>query len=178
MLFRSEAGFQDGFETTLMVAEAPRPYLPAPLLVTERVRHDLAGVGIRARPVRVRTRAEYLARSRRGDYDLAVMGWQADTLDPNDFLSALLGSESIGTTNRSRYRSPVMNALLKRGRMGNQPAERFSAYVEAQDLFQRDMFWVFLYHVAAFTVRHHSVQDLRVGPTGLLRYERVWKKDE
>jgi peptide/nickel transport system substrate-binding protein len=174
----AEAGLRDGFETTLMVAEAPRPYLPAPLQVAKQVQHDLAEVGIRARVVRVHTRAEFVARSRSGDYDLAVMGWQADTLDPNDFLSVLLASESIGTTNRSRYRSPAMDALLKRGRMGSQPAERLAAYVEAQELFQRDMPWVPLYHVAAFTVRHHSVQELRVGPTGLLRYERVWKKDE
>ncbi len=174
----AQVGLRDGFETTLLVAEAPRPYLPAPLQVAEALRHDLAEVGIRARIVRVRTRAEYLARGRRGDYDMAVMGWQADTLDPNDFLSALLGSESIGTTNRSRYRSPAMDAFLKRGRMGSQPAERLRAYVEAQELFQRDMPWVPLYHVAAFTVVHHSVQGLRVGPTGLLRYERVWKKDE
>ena len=55
---------------------------------------------------------------------MAVMGWQADTPDPNDFLSALLGSEFVGATNRSRYRSPAMDVLLKQGRRGDDQRER------------------------------------------------------
>ena len=107
---------------------------------------------------------------------MAVYGWQADTTDPNDFLSALLASESIGTTNRSRYRSPSMDALLKRGRMGSDlPEERLAAYREAQELFQRDMPWVPLYHVSAFTACRRSVRGLTVASTGVLRYDKAWK---
>ena len=40
----------------------------------------------------------FLERATRGAYYMAVMGWQADTPDPNDFLSVLLGSEFVGAT--------------------------------------------------------------------------------
>jgi dipeptide transport system substrate-binding protein len=107
---------------------------------------------------------------------MALFGWQADSTDPNDFLSALLASESIGSTNRSRYRSPEMDALLKRGRMASGVEERRAIYDEAQRLFQRDMPWVPLYHVSVFTAYGRWVQGLTLGPTGVVRYDRAWKR--
>jgi dipeptide transport system substrate-binding protein len=104
-----------------------------------------------------------------------VLGWQADTSDPNDFLSALLASESIGATNRSRYRSEAMDALLKQGRRGSDPGERAGSYREAQALFQRDMPWVPLYHVSTFTAYRRVVQGLAVGATGIPRFDKAWK---
>lgn len=171
----AEAGLAGGFETTLLAVDSPRPYLPAPLHLAAQIRDDLAQVGVRARITQVPNWAEYIERATRGDYDLAVLGWQADTTDPNDFLSALLASESIGTTNRSRYHSLAMDALLKRGRMQPDAAGRLAAYAEAQELFQRDMPWIPLYHVAAFTAHRTSVRGLTIGATGVLRYDKTWK---
>jgi peptide/nickel transport system substrate-binding protein len=172
----AQAGFPDGFDTTLMVADAPRPYMPAPRRLAERLAADLAGIGVRARLRPVGSWAEYVDRATRGDYDLAALGWQADSHDPNDFLSVLLGSEAIGTTNRSRYRSAAMDTLLKQGRRGRVPSEREASYRAAQALFQKDMPWVPLYHVAVVTAYRKDVQGLVAGTTGLLRFERVWKR--
>jgi peptide/nickel transport system substrate-binding protein len=171
----AEAGLPGGFDTTLLAVDAPRPYLPSPLAEAAQIRDDLARVGIRVAIREVGTWGEYLERAGRGDYDMAVMGWQADTMDPNDFLSTLLASESVGSTNRSRYRSSAMDALLKRGRRGGGPAERLAAYVEAQALFQRDMPWVPLYHVSIFWASRRDVRALTVDATGLLRFEKTWK---
>ena len=173
----AQAGLPDGFETTLMATASPRPYLPKPLRVAARLRDDLARVGIRARIQEVPSWAEYVGRGSRGDYDLAVLGWQADTVDPNDFLSALLASESIGTTNRSRYRSPAMDSLLKRGRMSTHPGERLKIYHEAQAQFREDMPWVPLYHVSVFTAYRRTVRGLVTGTTGMPRYDRAWKAE-
>jgi peptide/nickel transport system substrate-binding protein len=171
----AEAGFPRGFDVTLLAVDAPRPYLPAPLAEAAQIRDDLARVGIRATIRQVPTWAEYLETAGRGDYDMAVLGWQADTMDPNDFLSALLASESVGATNRSRYRSEAMDRLLKRGRRGGGPAERLAAYEEAQALFQRDMPWAPLYHVSIFLASRRPVRGLIVDSTGLLRYDKTWK---
>ncbi len=132
----------------------------------------------RGRPRRSRAASwgAFLERATRGDYDMAVMGWQADTPDPNDFLSVLLGSEFVGATNRSRYRSPAMDILLKQGRRGDDQRERMASYLQAQALFRRDMPWVPLFHVSVFTVHRRSVHGLAIGPTGIPRYDRAWKK--
>jgi peptide/nickel transport system substrate-binding protein len=171
----AEAGFPAGFDTTLMVTGTPRPYLPAPRRLAERIRADLAEIGVRATLQDTSSWSEYVGRATRGEYDLAVLGWQADTSDPNDFLSALLASESIGSTNRSRYRSEAMDALLKQGRRGSDPGERAGVYHEAQALFQRDMPFVPLYHVSTFTAYRKVVQGLVTGATGIPRFDKAWK---
>ncbi len=173
----AEAGHPDGFDTTLLAVDTARPYMPDPRRLATSLRDDLAHVGIRARLVPVSSWAEYTARGSRGDYDLMALGWQADSTDPNDFLTALLASEAIGATNRSRYQSEAMDALLKRGRMASDQPSRSRVYGEVQELFQRDMPWVPLCHVASYTAHRKSVRDLVVGPTGVLRYERVWKSE-
>src|SRR5207244_674576 len=89
----AQAGYPDGFDTTLMAVDAARPYLPSPLRLAGLVRDDLAQIGVRAKLEQARSWKEYLDRATRGDYALALLGWQADTIDPNDFLSALLATD-------------------------------------------------------------------------------------
>ncbi|HEY7516192.1 MAG TPA: ABC transporter substrate-binding protein [Vicinamibacteria bacterium] len=171
----AEAGYAQGLDLELALADSPRPYLPSPRRVAQEIREDLLAIGVRTRLREIPTWADYTERVTRGDYEMALLGWQADTMDPNDFLSALLASDSIGTTNRSRYRSAAMDAILKRGRMGSDPDSRLSAYHEAQTLFQKDMPWIPLYHGSVFTVHRRSLRGLNLGPTGLVRYDKAWK---
>lgn len=173
----ARAGHAAGIQATLLLPRAPRPYLPDPRRLAERLARDFAAAGVTLRLQEVPTWADYIERCTRGDYELALLGWQADSLDPNDFLSALLGSAALGGTNRSRYRSPAMDRLLERGRRSTDPAQRTSLYREAQALFQRDQPWVPLYHASVFIAYRRSVHGLNAGPTGLLRYDKVWKDD-
>jgi len=163
-------------ETTLTVSRAPRPYLLEPLRVAARLRDDLARIGLIVRLREVATWTEHVELTSRGDYDLALLGWQADTLDPNDFLTALLDSGSIGTTNRARYRSAALDGLLKRARMDSAPLTRLTHYRRAQDLLQRDMPIVPLYHSSVITALGRGVHGVVTGPTGILRYDKAWKQ--
>jgi dipeptide transport system substrate-binding protein len=172
----ASARLADGFDTTLTVSRAPRPYLVDPLRVAGRLRDDLARIGVTVRLREVATWTEHVDLTSRGEFDLALLGWQADTLDPNDFLTALLDSSSIGTTNRSRYRSAAMDALLKRARMDSAPGTRLSLYRKAQELFQKDMPFVPLYHSSVFTAHRREVRGLVIGPTGILRFDKAWKQ--
>ncbi len=171
----ARAGQPDGFRTTLTVSAAPRAYLPEPRLVAELVREALARVGVEVRIREVESWAEHVGITSRGEYDMALLGWQADTLDPNDFLTVLLDSDSIDTTNRCRYRSEEMDLLLKRARMERAPSIRSALYRRARALFQEEMPFVPLYHASVFTARRRGVEGLVIGPTGILRYDRVWK---
>ena len=171
----SRAGLPSGFATTLAVSEAPRSYLPNPVGLAELVREDLARIGVRVRIRETATWAEHVGLTARGEFDMAVLGWLADTLDPNDFLTVLLDSDSIGTTNRARYRSEEMDGLLKRARMESAPRMRFALYRRAQSLFDEEMPFVPLYHASVFTARRREVEGLVVGPTGVLRFDKVWK---
>jgi peptide/nickel transport system substrate-binding protein len=170
-----EAGHAQGFSASLLVVDAPRPYNPDPIGLARALATMLDAIGVNVRIDRAPRWSAFLERATRGEYDMAVMGWQADTPDPNDFLSVLLGSEFVGATNRSRYRSPAMDVLLKQGRRGDDQRERTASYLQAQALFRKDMPWAPLFHVSVFTVHRRSVRGLAIGPTGIPRYDRVWK---
>ena len=171
----AEAGFPAGLEASLLAVSSPRAYLPSPLRMAALIRADLAEVGIEAALREASSWSDYVERATRGEYDLCLLGWQSDTPDPNDFLSALLASEAIGATNRSRYRSLQMDGVLKRARMGGDMSERLAAYRDAQDLFRKDMPFVPLYHGSVFTAYRKEVRGLLAGPTGVTRYEKAWK---
>jgi peptide/nickel transport system substrate-binding protein len=170
------ASHPDGFPAVLSVSRAPRPYLPEPLRLAARLRDDLASVGVRLKIYEVPSWPQHVANTTRGDFDMALLGWQADSLDPNDFLTALLASESVGATNRSRYRSAAMDALLKRGRLDGAPRTRLALYRQVQDLFQKEMPFVPLYHASVFTAHRREVRGLIISPVGILRYEKAWKQ--
>jgi len=171
----ARAGRPGGFEAKLSVSSAPRSYMPEPRRLAGLVRRDLERIGLRVGVREVATWSAYVGLISRGDFDMALLGWQADTLDPNDFLTALLASEAIGTTNRSRYRSERMDLLLKRARMESAPRTRLSLYRQVQELFQEEMPFIPLYNASVFTARREEVQGLIVDPTGLPRYDKVWK---
>jgi len=169
------AGVRPGTPLVVSVSRQPRPYLSEPLRVAARVRDDLVAVGFAA-TVRELDWNDQVALTSRGDYDAALLGWHADTLEPDDFLSALLESDAVGTTNRSRFRSPEMDALLARARGQPDTAARLALYRQALQLFQRDMPFVPLFHASVFTAHRREVQGLVIGPTGILRFDKAWKQ--
>ena len=111
---------------------APRPYLPNPQPVAELVARQLGGVGLQVDVVSPATSDEFYRICARGDYDLLLGGWIADTPDPSDFLEALLRSDRVQTqvasslpvANRARFRSPEMDAALDAFKAEHGPAQR------------------------------------------------------
>ncbi|HKH43045.1 MAG TPA: ABC transporter substrate-binding protein [Thermoanaerobaculia bacterium] len=97
---------------SLLLIFGPRPYLPNPRKVGELIAAQIDKLGIAADVVPTATPQEYRAKVQRGDYDLVLAGWIADTLDPVDFLEATLGSDSIPSPDRKI----VVGANLSRWR--------------------------------------------------------------
>lgn len=109
----------------LMVIFGPRPYLPQPRAVARYIAGQLAELGIAVEIEPARDSEDYFRRVASGDYDMALTGWIADTLDPVDYLEACLASDSIPTTDRpisihanlSRWRNEAVDGLLKELRL-------------------------------------------------------------
>ena len=100
---------------SLLVPWAPRPYMPKPMPVAQAIRSQLAEVGITVDLLETRNGEEFFGELNRGNFDLALAGWIADTPDPADFFEALLWSKSAEGENRSndsRWRDPATDAAL------------------------------------------------------------------
>ncbi|HUR83155.1 MAG TPA: ABC transporter substrate-binding protein [Thermoanaerobaculia bacterium] len=104
---------------SMLVPWAPRPYMPKPLPLAQAVQRQLAEVGISVELRETRTSEEFFGDLVRGNYDLALAGWIADTPDPADYFEALLWSkmcEGDNHSNHSRWKHAGMDAALARFR--------------------------------------------------------------
>lgn len=120
--FAEAAGSKMPRQLSLLLLWSPRPYMPNPGRTGELIRDMLAAIGIKLNLVTPRDRTDYFEHIARGNYDLLLGGWIADTVDPADFLAATLASRSIPGQNKdaptannaSRWANPAMDELLER----------------------------------------------------------------
>ena len=117
----------------MLTVWAPRPYVPHPRPVAEAIARQLAVLGIQVEITTPRNSDEFFRACERGDYDMALGGWIADTPDPADFLESNLHSEHIqspnagrgmGHINLARFRSGAMDEALRRFRQDPTPDNR------------------------------------------------------
>ena len=80
----AEAGYPDGFETTLWALPVPRPYIPDGRALAEILQSDLQNIGVEATIVTYDW-GTYLAKTEIGEHDMAMLGWSADEGDPDNF---------------------------------------------------------------------------------------------
>ena len=85
----AEAGYPDGFETTLWALPVPRPYIPDGHALAEVLQSDLQSIGVETTIVTYDW-GTYLAKTEVGEHDMAMLGWIADEGDPDNFFYYLL----------------------------------------------------------------------------------------
>lgn len=162
----TEAGFPDGFETTLWALPVPRPYIPNGQAFAEELQSDLQNVGINANIISYDWRT-YLEKTEIGEHDMAMLGWIAGG-DPDSFLYYLLSKTTAEkpALNIAFYKSDEMQDVLERARMSTDRDERIELYQQAQAIFHRDVPWVPLAHAQRLLVIDSSVQNLKLAPVG------------
>jgi peptide/nickel transport system substrate-binding protein len=169
-----EAGYPQGFETTLWAMSGPRPYMPQPVRLAQVIQADLAAVGIHAKIVTFEW-GTYLDRVHRGHHDLALLGWQADNGDPDNFLFVHFDKSAAvpPAGNIAFYRDERVHQLLVRGQQTVVPEQRLPIYQEAQEIIHRDAPWVPLVHVMELAAMRREVTGYRLHPTGRVLLTRV-----
>jgi len=152
---------------SLLVPWAPRPYLPKPLPVANAIRLQLALVGIAVEIRETKTSEEFFGDLMRGNYDLALSGWIADTPDPADFFEALLWSkmcEGDHHSNDSRWKNAAMDAALMHYRAT--PSEENKR--EIHRLIAEEAPLVPLIYGQSVVVHSRKVRNVAVTATGVM----------
>lgn len=162
----AEAGYPNGFETTLWALPVPRPYIPNGQALAEALQSELRNIGIEAKIVTYDW-PTYIEKTESGEHDMAMLGWSAGG-DPDNFLYYLLSKTTAQkpALNIAFYRSDEMQDVLDRARMSNDRDERIELYQQAQAIFHRDVPWVPLAHAQRLLVIDRSVQNLKLAPVG------------
>ena len=160
----------------MLTVWAPRPYVPHPRPVAEAIARQLAVLGIQVEIVTPRNSDEFFRSCERGDYDLALGGWIADTPDPADFLESNLHSEHIqspnagrgvGHINLARYRSGTMDEALQRFRQDPAPENRAAVL----QIIAREVPLLPLMYGPTVVVSAWRVKNVDVSPLGVPHFE-------
>jgi peptide/nickel transport system substrate-binding protein len=126
----AEAGYGDGFETTIHLRAAVRGYLPAPEQVAANLQAQLAEMGITA-SIDVQDDTAYLDNADAGLLTgIHILGWGADYPDPTNFLDYHFGG---GASAQFGDKFDDITEPLAEGASSVDDADRQAAYEAANN---------------------------------------------
>lgn len=154
----------------MMVMFGARPYLSQPQAVARYIADQLGKLGLEVRIETTRDSEDYFRRVGQGDYDLALTGWIADTLDPADFLESCLSAAAIPSpggisfhANLARWRNDAAATLLRRLRTEADEASRESLLrLAAEEVPLLPLITGAIAYVHAFSVRNFQPDPLGI----------------
>jgi len=137
----AEAGFPDGFHTTIWTNEGNMVRFHT----AELVQMQLAAIDIYVDIVVVDW-GTYLDLTSAGEHDMFLLGWGPLTGDADSIISPLLHSDEIWFNNRTHYANSVVDELLERARTALDPEYRDALYREISEIVSYDTPMVLLFH--------------------------------
>jgi len=162
-----EAGYPNGFNTTLWVMPVSRPYMFDPPKIAEAIQSYLADVGINVELYQIDW-STYLEETENGEHPMCLLGWTGDNGDPDNFMNVLYGpnSASIGTAGNVAFynRSEVQDKFTQALKIYDTD-ERSRLYEEAQVLIHQDAPFVYLAHATQNIVFRSNVKGYTLNPT-------------
>jgi peptide/nickel transport system substrate-binding protein len=162
----------------LFVMDTPRTYMPAPETVARIIQHNLRDVGMDVEVV-VNDFETQVRTTQNGEHDLCLLGWTADTADPDNFLYVLFDPENAepGTArNLAFFKNAELHGLLSWAQESSDRRERERFYKKAQDLISSQAPWVPLAHGEAVVAARAGLGALRVHSSSTVYFQRVYRK--
>lgn len=160
----AEAGYPNGFNTTIWIRPAGSTLNPNPRAGGELLQADLAKVGIKAE-LKVIEWGELIKRAKAGEHDLLFMGWSGDNADPDNFLTPQFSCASVESgLNFARYCDPQLDKLITSGKKLSDQAERSKLYVMAQKIIHDQALWIPLAHPIAAVLTKPNISGYKVSP--------------
>lgn len=158
----AEAGFPDGFETTLWAIPVVRAYMPNGRRAAELIQADWAKIGVKARIVTYEW-GEYLKRARAGEHDIAMLGYTWDYPDPSQILQLGWSCDGVKSgSNRARWCNREYSDLMDKANEVSDQGERTKMYLRMQDIFQEDVGGMLFANAKAFTPVRKTVSGYRI----------------
>ncbi|MBD3109995.1 glutathione ABC transporter substrate-binding protein [Bacillus sp. AGMB 02131] len=157
----AEAGYPDGFTTTLWVNEASKERAD----IAEYVQANLQEIGVTVN-IEVVEWGAFLEKTAAGEHDMFILGWTTVTADADYGLYALFHSSQFGDPgNRSFYKNEKVDELLDKGRQSVDQEERNAAYKEVSEILVQEVPVVYLQH-PDFVFGQNGVEGLFVNFSG------------
>ncbi|WP_028535628.1 ABC transporter substrate-binding protein [Paludibacterium yongneupense] len=169
----AQAGYPDGFSTTLWVRPTGSSSNPNPKVGAELLQADLARIGIKAE-IKVVEWGELIRRGKAGEHDMLFMAWSGDNGDPDNFLTPQFSCAAVKSgTNFARYCDARLDKLIADGLRTSDMAARTRLYAAAQNIISSQAVWLPLVHPTTFALARKNVVGYTVNPFGRQDYSTV-----
>lgn len=109
-----------------------------------------------------------------GEYDVSVMYWTNDILDPDQKTTFVLGHDT-NLNYETRYVNEVVKDLVAAARLEMDPAKRAEMYAEIQRVAKSDVHWIDLYYSPFISVTRAGVENFGQNPMGRFWLEETVK---
>lgn len=167
-----EAGYEEGFETTLLTYESGAN---ADLAVF--IQSELKQLGIDVKIDTIETGA-YLDATGEGESEMFIGSWGTVTLDADYGLYPMFHSSNIGHPgNRSFLQNEDIDKLLQQAREEIDVDKRLKLYEDVQNLIAEEAPIAFLYHSELLAGLHEGVEDFWQYPSSIFYLKDMKKKD-
>lgn len=171
----AEAGYPQGFNTTLWVMPLSRPYMFDPNKIGEAIQSYLAAVNINVEIYKIDW-STYLERTQAGEHSMCLLGWTGDNGDPDNFMNVLYGANhcNLGSaTNSAFYRNPVVQLLFTAATHTYNLQLRALFYSLAQRIIHWDAPFVYLAYGNQHLAFRANVEGFVINPTGRFFFHQV-----
>ncbi|WP_107841138.1 glutathione ABC transporter substrate-binding protein [Metasolibacillus meyeri] len=164
----AEAGYADGFKTTLWTNDNPVRQNVAVVLqdALKQLNIDVS--------IEVMEFGAYLEKTAAGEHDMFILGWSNSTGDADYGLYALFHSTQHGDPgNRSFYSNAEVDKLLDAGRREADQDARLGLYKDAIQLISEDAPMAFVLHPSILTGVSDKVTGFRVTSDSMYHLQDV-----
>lgn len=164
----AEAGFPDGFSTTIWTNDNPQRIDTAIIL-----QNSLKELNIDAKVEQMEFGA-YLEKTAEGEHDMFILGWSNATGDPDYGMYALFHSSQKGAPgNRTFYENLEVDALLDEGRLEADPAKRIEIYNKAQEFLIEDAPMIYIHHQEYLLGISNQITGFEIDEAGIYQLQNV-----
>jgi peptide/nickel transport system substrate-binding protein len=166
----AQAGYPDGFLTTLALRNVVRPHLPNPVQTAQAIQVYLEAVGIQVEVV-VYESVEFFDKLNNGELDLFLLGWTADYLHPDDFLTPILcGSSLLGFGPQDT----VLCDTLEAARAETEFAAQEALYQWSTRRVHATLPLLPLAHARELLLVRREIHGVIPSPLGVESYSQTW----
>lgn len=164
----AEAGFADGFSTTIWTNDNAQR-----IQVAEYIQSTLSELGITV-DIQVMEWGAYLDSTANGNHDMFILGWSTPTADGDYAMYALFHSSNHGTAgNRSFLSDPELDQLLEQGRMEADVAKRQELYSQAQEKLVELAPMLYIHHQEYIKGVSDLVNNFEVSLSDIMQLQNV-----
>ncbi|MDW8392473.1 MAG: ABC transporter substrate-binding protein, partial [Oscillochloridaceae bacterium] len=159
----AEAGFPNGFETTLSLRDVVRGYLPQPKEVAQDIQAQLKeNLNITVK-IEIIESGTFLDKADAGELGMHLLGWGADYPDVTNFLDFHFG---IGASKQFGEKFEDITSILSKAASLSDQAERNKLYAQANNAIRTHVPMIPVAHGGSATAFKATVQGAHASPLG------------